>query len=59
MRIVLVGGGTGGHFYPLMAVAEAVVSRAMADDLAVPELYYVCVLPGREGAAIPFGGKHH
>lgn len=27
MRIVLVGGGTGGHFYPLMAVAEAVRER--------------------------------
>ena len=27
MRIVLVGGGTGGHFYPLMAVAEAIRER--------------------------------
>jgi len=28
MRIVLTGGGTGGHFYPLMAVAEAVYKEA-------------------------------
>lgn len=30
MRIVLTGGGTGGHFYPLIAVAEAVRDRDTA-----------------------------
>lgn len=30
MRIVLVGGGTGGHFYPLIAIAEAVRDRDAA-----------------------------
>ena len=30
MRIVLVGGGTGGHFYPLIAVAEALRDRDRA-----------------------------
>ena len=28
MRIVFVGGGTGGHFYPLIAVAEEVEKYA-------------------------------
>lgn len=27
MRIVFVGGGSGGHFYPLMAIAEAIKER--------------------------------
>jgi UDP-N-acetylglucosamine--N-acetylmuramyl-(pentapeptide) pyrophosphoryl-undecaprenol N-acetylglucosamine transferase len=35
MRIVLVGGGTGGHFYPLIAVAE--VLNTLPEK---PELYY-------------------
>lgn len=36
MRIVLVGGGTGGHFYPLIAVAETL--RQTPEN---PELYYL------------------
>ncbi len=35
MRIGFVGGGTGGHFYPLIAVAEVLVESAEQ-----PELYY-------------------
>lgn len=39
MRIVLVGGGTGGHFYPLIAIAEALHDRDQA--LAkTTDLYY-------------------
>jgi UDP-N-acetylglucosamine--N-acetylmuramyl-(pentapeptide) pyrophosphoryl-undecaprenol N-acetylglucosamine transferase len=37
MRIGLVGGGTGGHFYPLMAVAEVLRDKHNQDDL---HLYY-------------------
>jgi len=36
MRILIVGGGTGGHFYPLLAVAEA-----LAEQPKKPELYYM------------------
>ncbi|MDO8514119.1 MAG: UDP-N-acetylglucosamine--N-acetylmuramyl-(pentapeptide) pyrophosphoryl-undecaprenol N-acetylglucosamine transferase [bacterium] len=41
MRIVLVGGGTGGHFYPLIAVAEAIEDLCKERTLIEPELYYV------------------
>lgn len=37
MRIGLVGGGTGGHFYPLMAVAEILRDKYKKEDL---HLYY-------------------
>ena len=41
MRIVLLGGGTGGHFYPLIAVAEAIEDICEERTLLEPELYYV------------------
>lgn len=41
MKIVLAGGGTGGHFYPLIAVAEAVEDICAEKTLIEPELYYV------------------
>ena len=40
MKIVLTGGGTGGHFYPLIAVAEAVQDLAEKRALIEPEIYY-------------------
>ena len=41
MRIVLVGGGTGGHFYPLIAVAEAIEDICLERTLIEPELFYI------------------
>lgn len=41
MRIALTGGGTGGHFYPLIAVAEAIEDLAKERALIEPALYYV------------------
>lgn len=31
MRIALAGGGTGGHLYPLIAVADAIIARSKGD----------------------------
>ena len=41
MRIVLIGGGSGGHFYPLIAVAEAIEDICKERTLIEPELLYV------------------
>ena len=41
MKIVFAGGATGGHFYPLIAVAEEVRIIARERRLIAPKLYYI------------------
>ncbi|MBL1434454.1 UDP-N-acetylglucosamine--N-acetylmuramyl-(pentapeptide) pyrophosphoryl-undecaprenol N-acetylglucosamine transferase [Candidatus Wolfebacteria bacterium] len=45
MKIALTGGGSGGHFYPLIAVAEEI--RAIEDErhLVPPKLFYFAPSP--------------
>lgn len=40
MKIVLTGGASGGHFYPLIAVAEEIKEIVKERKLVQPELYY-------------------
>ncbi|KND52000.1 MAG: UDP-N-acetylglucosamine--N-acetylmuramyl-(pentapeptide) pyrophosphoryl-undecaprenol N-acetylglucosam [Parcubacteria bacterium C7867-001] len=41
MKIVLAGSGTGGHFYPLIAIAEAVHDLAREQRLIAPQLIHM------------------
>jgi UDP-N-acetylglucosamine--N-acetylmuramyl-(pentapeptide) pyrophosphoryl-undecaprenol N-acetylglucosamine transferase len=41
MKIVLAGGGSGGHFYPLIATAEALEDISKEKRLIEPELFYI------------------
>jgi UDP-N-acetylglucosamine--N-acetylmuramyl-(pentapeptide) pyrophosphoryl-undecaprenol N-acetylglucosamine transferase len=41
MKILLTGGGTGGHFYPLIAVAEKINKIADRDRIVGLKLYYM------------------
>jgi len=45
MKILFTGGGTGGHFYPIIAVAEAVQDLVHEKRLLEPELYYAAPDP--------------
>ena len=41
MTIAFTGGGTGGHFYPIIAIAEAIRDLVREENLIEPKLYYL------------------
>ncbi len=49
MKVLLTGGGSGGHFYPLIAVAEALRNEAREKKLLDIKLFYMAPVPYDEG----------
>lgn len=45
MKIVFTGGGSGGHFFPLIAVVEELNNIVEKKNLIKPEMYYVSNTP--------------
>lgn len=45
MKILMTGGGSGGHFYPIIAVAEAIQDVALREKIIDPKLYFMAPDP--------------
>lgn len=41
MKILFTGGGTGGHFYPIIAITESIRDQVKARKILMPKLYYM------------------
>lgn len=55
MTIVFTGGGSGGHFYPIIAIAEAITDLVREKHLVDPKLYYMAPTPFDEKALFENG----
>lgn len=58
LRIVFAGGGSGGHFYPIVAVAEALQGIVERERLTPPSLYYVSDSPYDKDTLVRLGMRY-
>jgi len=49
MKIVFTGGGSGGHFYPIIAIAESIQKIAKEKKLINPEMFFCAPSPYNQG----------
>lgn len=49
MKILFTGGGTGGHFYPIIAIAEEINDITRREKMLPPEMYFFSPAPYNEG----------
>lgn len=49
MKILFTGGGSGGHFYPIIAIAESIKKIAKENKFIPPKLYFFSTNPYNEG----------
>jgi UDP-N-acetylglucosamine--N-acetylmuramyl-(pentapeptide) pyrophosphoryl-undecaprenol N-acetylglucosamine transferase len=55
MKIVFTGGGSGGHFYPIIAIAESIQKIAKEKKLLSPQMYFFAPSPYNQGLLYEHG----
>lgn len=55
MKIIFTGGGSGGHFYPIIAVAQALGKLVREKKLIKPDLYFFAPTPYNPGILYDLG----
>jgi UDP-N-acetylglucosamine--N-acetylmuramyl-(pentapeptide) pyrophosphoryl-undecaprenol N-acetylglucosamine transferase len=58
MKIVFTGGGSGGHFYPIISVAQEIQNLVRAEKLIDPELYYLAPEPYNSGMLFDYNIRY-
>ena len=49
MKIIFTGGGSGGHFYPIIAIAESIKKIAKDKKIIPPEMFFLSPTPYNQG----------
>jgi UDP-N-acetylglucosamine--N-acetylmuramyl-(pentapeptide) pyrophosphoryl-undecaprenol N-acetylglucosamine transferase len=49
MKIIFTGGGSGGHFYPIIAIVESIQKISKEKKLITPEMYFFAPTPYNQG----------
>ncbi len=55
MKIVFTGGGTGGHFYPIIAIVQELNELIASNKYIAPKYYYMSDVPYDERALFEYG----
>jgi UDP-N-acetylglucosamine--N-acetylmuramyl-(pentapeptide) pyrophosphoryl-undecaprenol N-acetylglucosamine transferase len=49
MKIIFTGGGSGGHFYPIIAIAQEIRNIVKKEKLIEPKMYFLAPTPYNKG----------
>lgn len=58
MKIIFTGGGTGGHFYPIIAIVQSIQKIAKEKKIITPQMYFFGPAPYNPGLLYDYGVEY-